>query len=345
MENPPESTGLNGQGRMYKSQSNKHIKSQGNLKTLKAKTSVLNKPGTIGALSVFSKGGFSQNISANALRNSHSQWSFGKADRFKKLRIDNSAKMLALPNTLNAKTSTFGYGKKQPLQIIFGKDSPPPSLYRSRSQFDYKPGTGKSIGISYSAYQKVHMPGLNTRLDEIPGPGSYECKTTLGANSQKFSLKSRIKPADSATRDNPPPNNYSPNFRLTERSGFEDVAFGFGSRPNVTGRINENPGPGSYRVPSVFDKFKNIPNASLLKTLQKYRKKGRRKITKPKFSERSLAKNFNQNEPEEAPLSLKNEDEKSNSCKEEDAANSEKLTPESKNESEENSIKKNPEVE
>lgn len=150
------------------------------------------------------------------------------------------------------------------------------------------------------------MPGLNTRKDEIPGPGSYESKTTLGANSRKFSLKSRIKPADSATRDNPPPNTYDPNFVLTEKAKFDKVTFGFGYRPNVTGRINENPGPGTYRVPSVFDKFKNIPNASLLKTLQKYRKQGRRKISKPKYSERSSTKQLShQNDDnEEQPLAL-----------------------------------------
>ena len=112
VENPNETDELNGHQRMYKSQSNKNLRVKKNYQSLKAKTSVLNRPGTIAALSALSHGGFSQNISSNALRNSHSQWSFGKADRFRKLRIDNSAKMLVLPNTLNTKTSTFGFGEK-----------------------------------------------------------------------------------------------------------------------------------------------------------------------------------------------------------------------------------------
>lgn len=33
------------------------------------------------------QGGFSQTISSNTLRNSHSSWSFSKADRFNKVRI------------------------------------------------------------------------------------------------------------------------------------------------------------------------------------------------------------------------------------------------------------------
>jgi len=35
-------------------------------------------------------------------------------------------------------------------------------------------------------------------------------------NSLKFTLKSRVKQVDSATRDNPPPNTYHPNHGLTE---------------------------------------------------------------------------------------------------------------------------------
>ena len=310
---------------LYKSQSNKSLKAKSEFKNLRGKSSVLNRPGTFAALSALSMGGFSQNISSNTLRNSHSQWSFSKADRFKKLRIDNSAKMLCMPSTLNTKTSTFGYGSKQPLKIVFGKDSPPPTLYRSRSQFDYKFGDGKSIGISYKYYNKVHMPGLNTRSEEVPGPGSYDSKTTLGQNSRKFTLKSRIKPADSATRDNPPPNNYDPNHALTENSDFEKITFGFGGRPNVTGRINENPGPGTYKIPSVFDKFQHIPNASLLKTLAKYRKQGRRKIAKPIKTHRSSTRQLSshhedekESDHKEEPLAIKNEEESNNGSQKKD---------------------------
>ena len=309
VENSHENDELDGHKKMYKSQSNNNLKNSSRFKNLKGKSSILNRPGTIAALSALSNEGFSQNISVNALRNSHSQWSFGKADRFRKLRIDNSAKMLLLPSTLNAKTSTFGFGERKPLKMIFGKDSPSPTLYRSQSAFDYKPGAGKSIGMSYSVYQKVHIPGLNTRTSEIPGPGTYSTKTTLGVNSRKFSLKSRIKPADSATRDNPPPNTYQPNFWLTEKAKFDKVTFGFGGRPNVTGRLNENPGPGTYRVPSVFDRFQHIPNASLLRTLEKYRKRGRRKIAKPQITQRSSTKELSSKHDSEKSeqLAIQNE--------------------------------------
>lgn len=70
---------------------------------------------------------------------------------------------------------------------------------------------------------------------EAPGPGAYDQKTTIGMNTKTFTLKSRIKPVDSATRDNPPPNTYHPNFTISEPNKFSAITFGFGSRCNVTG--------------------------------------------------------------------------------------------------------------
>ena len=88
-------------------------------------------------------------------------------------------------------------------------------------------------------------------------------------HARKFTLKSRVKIADSASRDNPPPNTYNPTFTLTEQSKYAAVTFGFGSRCNVTGcipllfnndiEIKETPGPGTYKLDSVFDKFKRLP--------------------------------------------------------------------------------------
>ena len=139
-------------------------------------------------------------------------------------------------------------------------------------------------------------------------------------------MKSRIKPIDSATRDNPPPNNYSPCYTLSEESKFDNITFGFGGRPNVTGRINENPGPGTYKIPSVFDKFKRIPNSSLLKTLEKYRNNARRKISKQSESKRSTSRagtNDHFNKGDHLPLAIKNEVDKSDHNKDDDSVTNE----------------------
>ena len=70
---------------------------------------------------------------------------------------------------------------------------------------------------------------------DCPGPGAYEQKTLVGVNAKKFSMKSRIKVVDSATRDNPPPNTYHPNYGVYEPSKFGAITFGFGTKCNVTG--------------------------------------------------------------------------------------------------------------
>jgi hypothetical protein len=51
---------------------------------------------------------------------------------------------------------------------------------------------------------------------EAPGPGAYDLKQMVGTNAKKFTLKSRVKPVDSATRDNPPPNTYHINYNVCE---------------------------------------------------------------------------------------------------------------------------------
>lgn len=76
-----------------------------------------------------------------------------------------------------------------------GRDSPPPTTYRLKSDFEKPKSTGYSFGLPYSVYKKVHIDGIATAADEIPGPGNYDAKTTLGANSCKFTIKSRIKDA------------------------------------------------------------------------------------------------------------------------------------------------------
>ena len=102
-----------------------------------------------------------------------------------------------LPGSITAKYSTFGYGNKRPLDQRHGVDSPPANAYRIRSTFDGR-GTlesGWTFGMGYSSYKKVHVPGVNTRAEQIPGPGTYEMKTLVGTNPKKVSLKSRLKPA------------------------------------------------------------------------------------------------------------------------------------------------------
>lgn len=83
-------------------------------------------------------------------------------------------------------------------------------------------------------------------------------------SARKWSMKSRLKPTDSASRDNPPPNSYHPNYDFTEDNKYHAISFGFGSRCNVTGKVVETPGPGTYKISSAFDRFKRLPTRQYL---------------------------------------------------------------------------------
>ena len=148
--------------------------------------------------------------------------------------------MLALPSTTSAKASGFGFGEKYGVQILLGKESPSPNSYRIRGNFDkIRTNTGKTFGLSHQAYAKVYIPNskLNSNSLQIPGPGTYEPKYTLGSESKKFTIKSRISPLD-PTKDTPPPNSYHPNFSVYEANKFGAITFGFGTRCNVNGCIH-----------------------------------------------------------------------------------------------------------
>jgi hypothetical protein len=102
---------------------------------------------------------------------------------------------------------------------------------------------GHSFGIPYEHYAKVHIKGVNTRADQIPGPGTYPSKSTIGGNSPKFTLKGKLREISnfislslaSATKEIPPCTTYSPLHSQTEYRKFHAVTFGIGDRPNVTG--------------------------------------------------------------------------------------------------------------
>ena len=109
-------------------------------------------------------------------------------------KVNNTAKYVNLPTTIKAKFSTFGFGNKEGLKVIMGRDSPPPTSYRLKSDFEKPKNTGYSFGLPYSVYKKVHIEGIATGAEDIPGPGSYEQKTLVGTNSKKWTLKSRMNP-------------------------------------------------------------------------------------------------------------------------------------------------------
>lgn len=56
--------------------------------------------------------------------------------------------------------------------------------------------------------------------------------------------------------DIPASNAYEPKKFLTEANRFSRTSFGFGWKLDLAKPANYYPGPGTYKLPSVFDKCK-----------------------------------------------------------------------------------------
>jgi len=187
-------------------------------------------------------GGFSSYLSSNTLRNSPKHWSFSKADRFQMMGVDSAAKYNNFPTVFSTKCCTQGFGDRPFMSNLPCAHSPPPTQYRIISNFEKKEALkGKSFGVSRHYYDNVYIPGneLVTPLisSQVPGPGQYATATTnpIGKNAKKFSLKSRVPPCTSSTREYPAPNMYRPAHALVEATRYNGVGFGIGGRGNPTG--------------------------------------------------------------------------------------------------------------
>ena len=143
-----------------------------------------------------------------------------------------------MPACFSTRASGFGYGDKKGVPVYCGLEAPSPDNYKIRGQFErIRPNVGRTFGVSHKAYEKVYIPNSKQSFGtaENPGPGNYDIKTLIASSSLKYSIKNKLKDNDSATRDNPPPNSYNLNFKLTSPSKFKQISFGFGNRVSVTG--------------------------------------------------------------------------------------------------------------
>lgn len=187
--------------------------------------------------SVFT-GGFSSNVSSNALRNSPKNYSFPKCERFQEPYNMNKAEFLNFPTIVTNKCSTIGHGERgQFLKKLPGYEVPPPTNYNYVSEFIRKdPLKGKTFGLGYKYYDNVLVPGAKMltpkNLAEIPGPGHYNTERghSFGENATQATIKSRIPINYFATKEFPAPNMYKPNYATVEQGRYNSISFGVGKR-------------------------------------------------------------------------------------------------------------------
>ncbi|CAG9328437.1 unnamed protein product [Blepharisma stoltei] len=189
---------------------------------------------------------FSQ--SATTLTRSVIHWSFSKSKRFNEYKNDTSD--VPIPNlgsTLSPRATTQGFGGRSSFKPV---ESPPPNAYDINSHLFSRPGPiiHKRLNSEEAGRESWDCHG------DVPGPGKYEISRDFLAKNKGFLLKSRCEPID-ARKVVPAPNHYAPRLSLTYKSRFSGISFGFGGRYNFTPKeASLIPGPGTYELPSKFNK-------------------------------------------------------------------------------------------
>ena len=128
-------------------------------------------------------------------------------------------------------------GSRMKLSTVAGRDSPPPTSYRIKSQFDKQAKISHRcfFGIPHKYYQKVYADGggkANGATMIVPGPGTYDLGTTVCKNTRTFSFRGRGETLGTtkSRSDAPPPNIYTPNYTWHKQKRYTQIGFGFGER-------------------------------------------------------------------------------------------------------------------
>ena len=199
--------------------------------------------------------------SASTLQHSAITWKFPKAERFPPIKNSSLSKsVIQLPSTLNQRSTSFGYGNKVMMSELIKKtgwEVPSPNHYTPKVWTENS-NSGKTFGLSFTAYRKVYNPHADIVVPEIakdiPGPGAYSVLQPLGSKSVSATLKPRGKMFNDITEAKAPASNfYSPSHSLLEPARYKGVGFGLGGRSDFTKDGNQSPGPGSYTIGSKFD--------------------------------------------------------------------------------------------
>ena len=143
---------------------------------------------------------------------------------------------------LSMRGVSFGIGPRSSILSEKGRDSPSPLNYRPT--------------YIESPYKGVRLKGYSSdlniikRLQNRPGPGSYNPYEPLGANAPKITIKSRLQ--NKFIRNTPAPNCYSPEFqKVLRNSPIYSIPTGIRSK-EIREKQQLTPGPGAYSLPKII---------------------------------------------------------------------------------------------
>lgn len=204
--------------------------------------------------------------SSSTLMHSINSYTIPKQGRFntqESLKANGS--MYNLKTTLAARGTTLGYGNRG----IFSRkminelaSKPGPNHYAHKSDIGpCKQNYGKTFGLSYAHYAKVIPPGQRDCLSleeskNIPGPGTYTTTKNFAKEKPEYTVRKKGKMFNENSGVVSPGCKYNNNHNLVESNRFDGTSFGYGNKIDVTKtNTRDNPGPGNYKLPSIFDKF------------------------------------------------------------------------------------------
>jgi len=158
------------------------------------------------------------------------------------------------------------YGKRFVTEV---GNKPGPNHYMIQSQFEKnKDNRSKTFGYSYNVYAKCFPIGIkNYRpLEEarvIPGPGAYfetrkyDAPPEFAPDKPKYTVCKKGKMFNERITEISPGAIYDNKYSLVEGTRFgTGTGFGYGQKSDFSKLAHkENPGPGAYKLPSIFDKF------------------------------------------------------------------------------------------
>lgn len=154
-----------------------------------------------------------------------------------------------IPDFKSTRWTMQGFGKRDDVRLVFGKGSPSPDKYQINTCFDFniKHNKGPTM-LGKSSGPRKGRP--------TPGPGAYELMKPPTFGIIPITVKSRqgffydwdLKKKKYTVGMQ----KYHPIHTLVERRRFNGVGFGIGERN--AWKSNGYPGPGSYNVPSIFER-------------------------------------------------------------------------------------------
>lgn len=214
-----------------------------------------------------------KNQSASTLTHSICSYTIPKQERFdRKSYCSLNDNIYNIKTTISSRGPYIGYGNRERysksyLQQI--SNQPSPQQYINQSEFDAN-RKAKTFGIGYKHYARAIPSGIKNyrpieEANRIPGPGLYfqrkksDKPEDFAPFKPKYTMVAKGKMAAEIITEISPGAVYKTKFNLVEGTRFSSgTSFGYGNKSDITHvPSKENPGPGSYKLPTIFSKYQS----------------------------------------------------------------------------------------